>query len=78
MLPFVLTGRAPLILVACLVVLLYLTWYELRDEHDVQPLVKLWWGLLVLLFNVLGYAALRVWLAVRRRRGGAHRPAGRA
>jgi hypothetical protein len=77
-LPFVLTGRAPLILLACLVVLLYLTWYELRDEHDVQPLVKLWWGLLVLLFNVLGYAALRVWLAVRRRRAGAHRPAGRA
>jgi hypothetical protein len=77
-LPFVLTGRAPLILLACLVVLLYLTWYELRDEHDVQPLVKLWWGLLVVLFNVLGYAALRVWLAVRRRRAGAHRPAGRA
>jgi hypothetical protein len=77
-LPFVLIGRVPLILLACLLGLLYLTWVDLRDEPDVKPQVKVWWGLLVLLFNVLGYAALRVWLAVRRRRAAEHRPAGRA
>jgi hypothetical protein len=77
-LPFVLIGRVPLILLACLLGLLYITWVDLRDEPDVQPQVKVWWGLLVLLFNVLGYAALRVWLAVRRRRAAEHRPAGRA
>ena len=38
-------------------------------------MVKLWWGSLVLLTNVLGYAALRIWLAVRRRRAAAHRSA---
>ena len=38
-------------------------------------MVKLWWDLLVLLFNLIGYVALRIWLAVRRRRGGARRPA---
>ena len=38
-------------------------------------MVKLFWGSLVLLTNVLGYVALRVWLAVRRRRGAAHRSA---
>ena len=27
-------------------------------------MVKLWWGLLVLLTHVLGYVALRIWLAV--------------
>ena len=26
-------------------------------------MVQLWWYLLVLLFNVLGYVALRIWLA---------------
>jgi hypothetical protein len=77
-LPFVLTGRVPLILLACLLGMLYLTWLELRAEPGVSPAVKLWWGLLVLLFNVLGYLALRVWLAVRRRRAGARHPAGPA
>src|SRR3954462_13694904 len=78
MLPFVLTGRVPLILLACLAGMLYLTWVDLRDEPGVEPKVKLWWALLVLLFNIAGYAALRVWLALRRRRAGARRPAGRA
>ena len=78
MLPFVVTGRVPLILLACLLGMLYLTWLDLRDERDVEPAAKLWWGLLVLLFNVLGYAALRLWLALRRRRGDARGRAGRA
>jgi hypothetical protein len=77
-LPFVVTGRVPLILLACLVGMLYLTWLDLRDEPDVEPAVKLWWALLVLLFNVLGYAALRLWLVVRRRRADARGRAGRA
>jgi hypothetical protein len=77
-LPFVLTGRMPLILLASLLGMLYLTWLDLRDEPGVQPQVKLWWALLVLLLNVVGYAALRIWLALRRRRDGERRPAGRA
>ena len=74
MLVFVILGHSPLILLVCLLGLLYLTWVELRDE-DLQPQVKVWWGLLVFLTNVAGYVALRIWLAVRRRRAAAHRPA---
>ena len=77
MLLFVILGHVPIVLLVCLVALLYLTWVDLRDE-DLLPQVKLWWGLLVFLTNVLGYAALRVWLAVRRRRDAGRRPAGRA
>jgi len=71
---FVLIGHMPWILLLSLVALLYLTWLDLREE-PVEPMVKLFWGSLVLLTNVLGYAALRVWLALRRRRGAAHRSA---
>jgi hypothetical protein len=74
MLLFVILGHAPIVLLVCLVGLLYLTWVDLRGE-GLEPLPQLWWYLLVLLFNVAGYAALRIWLAVRRRRDGAHRPA---
>jgi hypothetical protein len=68
MILFVILGHTPLILLVCLIGLLYLTWVELRDE-DLNPQVKLWWYLLVLLTHVLGYAALRIWLVVRRRHG---------
>ncbi len=71
---FVLLGRMPLILLVCLLGLLYLTWVELRDR-PVEPTVKLWWGLLVLLTHVPGYLALRIWLVVRGRRGAERRPA---
>ena len=71
---FVILGHTPLILLVCLIGLLYLTWVELRGE-DLEAQVKLWWGLLVLLTHVPGYLALRIWLAVRRRRAGARRPA---
>jgi hypothetical protein len=71
---FVILGHTPLILLVCLIGLLYLTWVELRDE-DLQPQVKVWWGLLVFLTHVAGYIALRIWLVVRRRRAAAHRPA---
>ena len=71
---FVILGHTPLILLVCLVGLMYLTWVELRRE-ELEPMVQLWWYLLVFLFNLAGYVALRIWLGVRRRRGGARRPA---
>jgi hypothetical protein len=71
---FVVIGTMPWILLLSLAGLLYLTWIDLRDE-PVEPMVKLWWGSLVLLTNILGYAALRIWLAIRRRRDAAHRSA---
>ena len=74
LLVFVILGHTPLILLVCLFALLYLTWIELRDE-ELEPLVKLWWGLLVFITHVFGYLALRIWLALRRRRDDARRPA---
>ncbi len=74
MLLFVLLGHTPLILLVCLIGLLYLAWVELRPLR-LEPVVSLWWYLLVLLFHVAGYAALRIWVLVRRRRGDARRPA---
>ena len=71
---FVILGHTPLILLVCLIALLYLTWVDLRRER-LEPIVQLWWYLLVFLFNVAGYAALRIWLVFRRRRDGARRPA---
>ena len=71
---FVILGHTPLILLVCLIALLYLTWVDLRRE-GLEPIVQLWWYLLVFLFNVAGYAALRIWLVFRRRRDDAHRPA---
>ena len=74
MLLFVLLGHTPLVLLLCLLGLLYLTWLELRTE-SLEPLVQLGWYLLVLLFNLIGYVALRIWLLVRRRRAAERRPA---
>ena len=74
MLLFVLIGQVPVVLLVALLGLLYLTWLELRTE-PLEPLVQLWWYLLVLLFNVIGYAALRIWLVIRRRRAAERRPA---
>ncbi len=71
---FVILGSTPLILLVCLIGLLYLAWVDLRHE-ELEPLVKLWWYLLVLLTHVFGYLALRIWFVVRRRRGAARRPA---
>lgn len=74
MLRFVLLGHTPVVLLVALLGLLYLTWLELRAE-PLEPLVHLWWYLAVLLFNVVGYGALRIWLVVRRRRAAERRPA---
>jgi hypothetical protein len=67
MILFVLTGRAPAFLVLLLALLVYLSWLDLRDE-PVDGKVKLWWYLLVVLLNIPAYLALRIWLAVVRRR----------
>ena len=68
MLLFVLTRQVPLILLLALVVLCYLTAWDLWQESDLPFLVKAWWVLLVFLTNIAGYAVFRVWLAMRRRR----------
>ena len=67
MILFLVTGQMPLILLVALLALCYLTAIELKPEDD-PVLIKAWWVLLVFLTNVVGYAALRIWLAVRRRR----------
>ena len=74
MLIFVILGHTPIVLLLCLAGLLYLTWIELRNE-PLEPLVQLWWYLLVFLTNLIGYAALRIWVLVKRRRDAERRPA---
>jgi hypothetical protein len=61
---FVLLGHVPTILLICLLGLLWLTWIELRDR-PMEPTVKLWWALLVLLTHVPGYLVMRVWLLLK-------------
>jgi len=68
MLPFLLFDNVPDILWLSLLGLVYLAWIEVRGEPDLIPQAKLWWCLLVFLTNVPGYVALRIWVAVRRRR----------
>ena len=68
MLLFVLTGQLPPILLLALVILCYLTAWDLWNERDVPFLIKAWWVLLVFLTNILGYAGFRFWLALHRRR----------
>ena len=63
---FVITGHAPPILLVALAILCYLTGLELWRE-DLPFQYKVWWVLLVLLLNLLGYAAFWIWLTVRRR-----------
>jgi hypothetical protein len=67
MLLFLLVDSVPDILWLSLVGLVYLAWIELRHEPEL-PQVKLWWCVLVFLTNVPGYVALRIWVALRRRR----------
>lgn len=65
---FVLTGRAPPILVLALLILVYFTGLELWREKDLPFLYKAWWCLFVFLLHVVGFAAFWIWLTVRRRR----------
>jgi hypothetical protein len=64
---FVLLGHVPIILLLAQLGMLYLTVVDLREE-DVDFQVKVWWFLLVLLFNVLGFVAEKLWVLDRRRR----------
>jgi hypothetical protein len=68
MMLFILTGQVPPILLLTLLVMAYLAGYELAKESDLPFLIKAWWVLFVLLFNVVGFAVFWIWLAVRRRR----------
>jgi hypothetical protein len=68
MIVFILLGQVPWVLLLAQAGMLYLAWIELRNEPGLSFEVKLWWILLVLLFNVLGYAALWLWVTARRRR----------
>ena len=68
MLLFLLLHSVPDILWLSLVGLAYLAWIEVRREPDLLPQAKLWWCLLVFLTNIPGYVALRIWVALRRRR----------
>jgi uncharacterized BrkB/YihY/UPF0761 family membrane protein len=63
---FVLTGAAPPILVVTLIVMAYLTGFELWKEKELPFLWKAWWVLLVILLNVVGFAIFWAWLARRR------------
>jgi hypothetical protein len=66
MIVFVLTAQAPPILVLTLIIMCYLTGYELWKEQDLPFLIKAWWVLLVFILNVVGFGAFWIWLAVRR------------
>ena len=68
MLLFLLFDTVPDVLWVCLAGLVYLSRVEVRREPELMPQVKLWWCLLVLLTNIPGYVALRIWVAIRRRR----------
>jgi uncharacterized BrkB/YihY/UPF0761 family membrane protein len=68
MILFVFTGGVPFILVLSLLIMAYLTGYELWKEQDLQFLWKAWWVLVVLLMNIVGFAIFWVWLLIRRRR----------
>lgn len=68
MLLFVLTGQVPPILIVGLLILCYLTAWDLWSEDDLPFLIKAWWVLLVFITNLVGYLAFRIWLAARRRR----------
>ena len=64
---FVLIGQLPIVLLVTLVIMCYLTGFELRNEPD-PFLIKAWWVLLVFLTNVVGFGAFWIWLIMRRRR----------
>src|SRR3954452_15484039 len=65
---FVILGHVPIVLLLALVGMLYLVVLDMREETDLDFQVKVWWVLLVLIFNVLGLIAEKVWVTMRRRR----------
>ena len=69
MIVFALTQQAPLILVLALLIFVYLTILELRNEKDLPFLWKAWWALFVFLGHIAGFAIFWIWLLLRRRAG---------
>jgi hypothetical protein len=65
---FVILGQVPVILLVAQIGMLYLTWLDLRGEPDLDFQVKVWWFLLVLLFNVIGFLGEKLWITARRQR----------
>jgi len=65
---FVILGQVPVVLLVAQIGMLYLTWIDLREERDLDFQVKLWWFLLVLLFNVVGFLGEKLWITARRQR----------
>jgi hypothetical protein len=65
---FVLIGHVPTVLLLAQLGMLYLTVLDLREEDDLDFQVKVWWFLLVLIFNVVGFLAEKAWIFERRRR----------
>jgi hypothetical protein len=65
---FVLIGHVPIVLLLAQLGMLYLVVLDMREEADLDFQVKVWWVLLVLIFNVLGLIAEKVWVTMRRRR----------
>jgi hypothetical protein len=65
---FVILGHVPIILLLAQLGMLYLTVVDLRAERDVDFQVKVWWFLVVLLFNVIGFLGEKLWLLARRQR----------
>jgi hypothetical protein len=65
---FVILGQIPVVLLVAQIGMLYLTWLDLREERDLDFQVKVWWFLLVLLFNVVGFLAEKLWITARRQR----------
>jgi hypothetical protein len=65
---FVLIGHVPTVLLLAQLGMLYLVVLDMREEADLDFQVKVWWVLLVLIFNVLGLIAEKVWVTMRRRR----------
>jgi hypothetical protein len=70
---FVVLGHVPTVLLIAQLGMLYLAWLDLREE-DVDFQVKVWWFLLVLIFNALGFLAEKLWIFERRRRRRAAAP----
>jgi hypothetical protein len=68
MLLFVLIGHVPIVLLLAQLGMLYLAILDVREEADLDFQVKVWWVLVVLLFNVLGFLAEKAWVTLRRRR----------
>lgn len=68
MIVFVILGHVPTVLLIALLGMLYLTVLDMREEDDLEFQVKVWWVLLVLLFNVIGFIAEKAWVTARRRR----------